>query len=310
MKKPNIALELPIGNVSLETELGMYYQDFTQAIHHFDERYFGDFDENGVPLFGFGDQAIYNQVYIIQYGLICHDLALKGINVEESENRMKICVQWLEKHEETAPNNSIVWRNDFDYDRYQLKKGWISSMYQGQAISLYLRYGQYFKLEDYYIDKANRIFNFFQVEFSNGGVSRKDAIGNFWLEEYPSPKPSFVLNGYIYSLFGIIDLYRVSKREETKEMMDASLQTLRNSLQLYDSGYWSIYDQLHKELASKYYHKNIHIPLMKIIYSLTKEPIFDHYAKRWENQLNSPFRYLFVKIMYRVRPRLKKLLKK
>lgn len=310
MKKPNIELELPIGNVSMDSNLGAYYQDFTQAMHHFDERYFGEFDEDGIPMAGFGAQAFYNQVYIIQYGLIAHDLALKGVDVAANEHRMKICVDWLEKHEELVENERIVWRNDFDYPRYNLKRGWISSMYQGQAMSLYLRYGQYTNQEDYFVKKTEKIAAFFSTDYRDGGVSRYDKDGNFWLEEYPSPEPSFVLNGFIYTLFGIIDLYRISNNANSKHLMDECFKTLKASLHLYDAGYWSVYDQLHKELASKYYHKNIHIPLLKILFELTNDEIFHRYALRWEKQLNSPFRYSFVKVMYRVRPRMQKLLKK
>jgi heparosan-N-sulfate-glucuronate 5-epimerase len=310
MKKPNIELELPVGNVSMERILGAYYQDFTQAMHHFDENYFGEFDQNGIPMAGFGEQAFYNQIYIIQYGLIAHDLALKGVDVAVNEHRMKICVNWLEEHEEQDASGNILWKNDFDYPRYHLKRGWVSAMYQGQAMSLYLRYGQYTKQENYFTSKAEKIADFFKKDYVNGGVSRLDKDGNFWMEEYPSPTPSFVLNGFIYTLFGIIDLYRITKKEETNQLMKESFKTLIASLHLYDAGYWSVYDQLHKELASKYYHKNIHIPLMKILFSLTNDEIFNHYAKRWEKQLNLPFRYSFVKVMYRVRPRMQKLLKK
>lgn len=303
MKKPNYNLNLPAGNISLGSELGKYYQDFTQAIIHFDDKYFGDFDENGIPMCGFGKEATYNQIYIIQYGLILHDLIQKGIEVEQYSLKLKNCVEWMEKNEEET-GDSIVWRNWYYDERYKLKSGWASGMYQGQAISLYLRYGQMIGKEDIYIEKAKRIYNFFQITYEDGGVRRTDSQNHLWFEEYPSDSPSFVLNGFIYTLFGFYDVWRVTKDPNVKLLIDECLNTLRNSLHLYDSGYWSVYDQLKKELATKYYHKNIHIPLMEILYGLTQEEIFLQYKKRWEKQLNSKINNIFVEVMYRVKPRL------
>ena len=183
-------------------------------------------------------------------------------------------------------------------------------MYQGQIISLFLRYGQFTNEIEKYTAISMKIFNYFYIPYEKGGVARYDKEGNFWLEEYPSPTPSFVLNGFVYTLFGIIDLYRVSNDEKVKKMMDDCLSTLKNSIHKYDAGYWAIYDQFLQERATKYYHKNIHIPLLEILYELTKEPLFLKYKNKWEWQLNSAFCNSFVKLMYRVQPRLRRLTNK
>lgn len=308
MKKPNDQLSLPVGHVSDQKELGKYYQDFSQALHHFDQEYFGQFDEKGLPMLGFGDSAKYNQVYIIQYGLISLDLIKDRIDVEKHMDRVKTCVQWMEDNEEYV-GDAIVWRNHFDFQRYGLKSGWISGMYQGQAISLYLRYGQLID-DEKYVEKALRAFAFFDVMYEDGGVRRYDKNGNLWFEEYPSEQPSFVLNGFVYGMFGILDLWRVSGDQKVKTTLDACLKTLKESVHLYDSGYWSVYDQLKKELATRYYHKNIHIPLLEILYQIQPEEVFLKYKKRWEKQLNSKINHILVDIMYRVRPRLQKFQKR
>lgn len=306
MKSPNLSLNLPVGNVSLTHELGKYYQDFTQALHHYEHEYFGSFDEQGLPLMGFGKDAVYNPVYIIQYALIAHDLVQDGINVSENTDRLHMCMRWLESNEEIL-KDSIVWRNHFPNPRYELESGWISGMYQGQAISLYLRYGQFINQEEIYCEKALKAFQFFSIDWKDGGVRRYDEDGDLWFEEYPSEKPSFVLNGFVYTLFGFFDLWRITKNQEVKATINQCIQTLKNSLVKYDSGYWSIYDQSKKELATMYYHKNIHIPLMKIMYQLTNEESFDVYSQRWEKQLNSKLNTWVVKIMYRLQPRLRSL---
>ena len=308
MRKPNHNLTMPPGHISLEPELGKFYQDFTGAFEHFEQRYFGDFDRNGIPMYGFGKDAYYNQIFIIQYGLISHDFIIDGEDIESNTRKLKSCVAWMEKKEEDY-GDTIIWRNDFPNKRYGLKPGWISGMYQGQAMSLYLRYGQMFGEETKYIEKAKRVYDFFEVDYRDGGVKRFDSRNNLWFEEYPSEKPSFVLNGYIYALLGIYDLWRVTGEAEIKTKIDQCIQTLQDSLHLYDSGYWSIYDQLKKELATRYYHKNIHIPLMDIMHKLSGEEVFLKYKQRWQTQFDSKFNKTFMNVMYRLKPRIDNLLR-
>ncbi|MFT6501836.1 MAG: hypothetical protein ACJASQ_001952 [Crocinitomicaceae bacterium] len=305
LKKPNHNLSLPIGNVSLDEKLGKFYQDFTQALFHFDENYFGDFDAEGIPMSGFGEQAVYSQIYIVQYGLICHDLVIDGIDVELNKGYVKNCVNWLLKNKEEHQGTTI-WRNHYPNPRYDLKSGWVSGMYQGQVISLLLRYGQMFDQMDVVLPITQSAFEFFDIEYKDGGVKRFDKNGLLWFEEYPGAEPSFVLNGFVYTLLGIYDLWRVTKDPAVKNVIDECVKTLKESMQFYDSGYWSVYDQLNKELATKYYHKNIHIPLMEVLHNLTGEEIFDAYKKRWEKQLNSNFNRVWVQVMYRVQPRLRR----
>lgn len=308
MKKPNHNIALPVGNVSLERTLGKYYQDFTPALLHFDNNYFGDTDEQGLPMHGFGENAYYSQIFIIQLGLISYDQICDGIDVDKNTERLTKCITWLEDNCEDF-EGALVWRNNYYLARYDIESGWISSMYQGQIISLFLRYGQLTEQEETYIEKARLIFKFFEVPYEKGGVRRIDSKGLLWFEEYPSKEPSFVFNGYVYTLLGIYDLWRVTSDEKVKEEIDSCVETLKQSIHLYDNGYWSIYDQLKKELATRYYHKNIHIPLAQILYKLTDEEIFNFYNKRWKKQLNSNFSKLLVPLMYRIQPRVRRFFK-
>lgn len=305
MKKPNVSLTLPVGNVSSVVALGKYYQDFSQALHHFSQNYFGCFDANGLPMYGFEEKAIYNQIYIIQYGLILHDQILDGKDVERNRLMLDKCITWIENNKEEFLG-SVVWRNYFDNDRYALKSGWISGMYQGQIISLILRYAQLTQQEKKYIPLAESCFLSFFIPFEKGGFMRRDSEGNLWFEEYPSPTPSFVLNGFVYALLGLYDLFRVTQNTKVLSLFEEGLTTVEKSIHKYDSGYWSIYDQLKRELATQYYHKNIHIPLVEILYLITKKDCYLYYKKRWEKQWNSSLNRVFTEIMYRIKPRLAK----
>lgn len=299
----NNELNLGVGNISHDEKLNAYYQDITPAIYHFENNSMGDFDENGIPYLYDAKGRQYSIVYVIQYALINHDLMLRGVDAENKKRIIKKCLDWLEENSEVF-QDSLVWRSDYN-EQYKLPKGWVSAMYQGQAVSLFLRAYQLFGQEKY-LTAAEKAFEFFKYDYAEGGAKRTDENGCLWFEEYPSATPSLVLNGYIYTMFGFYDLYRVTKNENAKHLFDECVKTLENNLHKYDVWYWSVYDQLKRELVSYYYQKNVHIPLMEIMYQMTGKEIFKKYAEKWTKNLNSTFNKLIVKIMYRVQPRIRK----
>ncbi|GAB5418341.1 MAG: hypothetical protein Crog4KO_15550 [Crocinitomicaceae bacterium] len=304
--KVNNDIHLGCGHISLEKELGGYYQDFREAIYHFDNNSLGRFDDKGIPYLVEKDRDVYSIVYVIQYALIQHEFLMHEGTSEERIDTIKNCISWLDEQSEPF-KDAIVWRSAKNI-QYNLPDGWISSMYMGQAISLYLRAYQLFG-DTKYLETAEKAFNFFQYDYSEGGVKRIDENGNLWLEEYPTDPASYVLNGFAYTFFGILDLYRVTGSTEAKKMYDSCIQTLENNIHKYHRWYWSVYDQKKEQLVSFYYQKNVHIPLMEILYKLTKKPIFERYYKKWERQLSSSFNRFIVQVMYRVQPRLKRLRK-
>lgn len=304
MQNHNLDITLGVGNISMDEKLNGYYQDFSPAIVRITGGIFANLDEEGVPYSGVGNQKKYYIVTVIQYGLMCYDLVQKGIDVDKNMQAIKTCLNWLDRKKEHY-KESYVWRSD-NNRQYGLKNGWVSGMYQGQAISLYLRAYQLFNDKEL-LETAEKVFNSFSFTFEDGGFKRIDEQGCLWFEEYPTPNPSYVLNGFIYSMFGILDFYRVTDNKMAKEIWDSCVHTLETNLPKYDVWHWSVYDQLKKQLVSYYYQKNVHVPLMKIMFDLTQKDIFDKYANKWEKNLNNPLHKLVTQIMYRVQPRLMKL---
>lgn len=298
----NNNIYLGVGNISHDFKLGSYYQDFTQAIYHFDNNSLGRFDDQGIPYLKEPNRTYYSISYVIQYALILHDIHLNGN--KDYKSTILSCLEWLENKAEPM-KDSLVWRSDFN-QQYGLKKGWVSAMYQGQAVSLFLRAYQMFE-KDKYLDIAKKAFAHFQYDYEDGGTKRVDENGYIWYEEYPTSTPSYVLNGFIYSMFGILDFYRATKDVKAKELFDSCINTLEGNLHKYDVWYWSIYDQLKKQLVSYYYQKNVHVPLMEILFELTQKDIFQKYAIKWKRNLNSKLSQVIVQLMYRVQPKIKKL---
>lgn len=300
------SIKLGVGYISWDKDLGKYYQDFTPAINHIEKEEYSLFDEERVPYLKMRGLKIYSPIVIIQYGLMSFDLYCDK-KEEKDLIVLKRMLLWLEENKSTF-KDSIVWRSSSN-QQYNLPDGWVSGMYQGQAISLYLRAYQLFN-NITYLETAKKIYNSFKYDFNEGGFKRIDEFGCIWFEEYPTTKPSYVLNGFIYSMLGILDYHRVTGDESAKALWNSCVNTLKINLGKYDVWYWSVYDQLKEQLVSYYYQKNVHIPLMQIMFELTNEAIFDKYALKWDRNLKNPLHLLFVKLMYRVQPRLKKLTSK
>lgn len=297
-------IKLGVGVISFNTKLEGYYQDVAASLTHIEGGIFANFDDNGIPYCIEGDIKKYYIVTIIQYALICYEFIVKEQYVDGYKKKFLKCIAWLENKKEIFKDSYVFMSEENNH--YGLKKGWVSGMYQGQAISLYLR--AYQLTGDYsYLSTAEGIFNSFKYDYADGGFKRIDDKGYLWFEEYPTAKPSYVLNGFVYAMFGLLDLYRVTGNIDAKVMWDECVRTVENNLYKYDVWYWSIYDQLKKELVSYYYQKNVHIPLMQILHGLTGKEIFSYYAVKWEKNLNSTFNKIITKIMYRIRPRILKL---
>jgi heparosan-N-sulfate-glucuronate 5-epimerase len=293
-------ITLKISTVSLDTELGSYYIDMRPAeIHYTQNIYAGEFNTDGVPMSGRQGKLHYAPVNIAQYGFILHAQFLQNGD-EDKRIALQKCVEKLvEIAEITAVH--CVWWDYTDGSRYKTKAPWASAMTQGEAISLFLRYYQISK-DEIYLELAEKAYCFMTIPVSEGGVRRVDENGDLWLEEYPSEPASYVLNGFIYALLGLYDLYRVTKNEEVKKDIDLCVKTLENNLSKFDAGYWSYYDLQYKELVRYYYQKNVHVPQMAVMYQLTGKPIFLKYQNKWNRNIGK-INFLFVQLMYRILPR-------
>ncbi len=303
MKDESKSIYLPLGDVSLNEKLDIYYIDMRPAIIHYtDNIWGGGIDKNGVPFLRKDDGTpVYYAVNIAQYGFILHADYLTNKSTE-TLSKLKNCIDKLEELKEEIVDYSVWMHHEYN-KKYNIQPPYASAMAQGEIISLYLRYYQITN-EKHFLTQAIKAYDYLKIEIKDGGVRRFDENGDLWLEEYPSDPPSYVLNGFIYAIFGLFDLFRVTQNLEVKKDIDDCLKTLVRNLPKYDTGYWSRYDLLKKELVKYYYQKSVHVPQLKVLYHLTKEPIFLKYEKKWSKSTNY-LNFLFVRLMYRIQPRLK-----
>lgn len=147
----------------------------------------------------------------------------------------------------------------------------------------------------------------FTKDLSFGGVKSKVA-GNVFYEEYPAEPAPHVLNGMIFSLFGLYDYVRaVENNKLAVDLFTAGIDSVRNLALEYDIGFWTKYDLYDREIEEKninpataHYH-NIHIKQMMVLYKITNDDKFKKIIDKWQdyeqNKLNVVRRH-FLKFKY------------
>lgn len=124
-------------------------------------------------------------------------------------------------------------------------------MAQGHAMSALCRAYQLTGVRDY-LKAAVRATSLFELPANKHGVVNMFMGLLPWYEEYPTTPPTFVLNGFIYSLVGLYDLKMTLGHGEDFEvahrLYTAGVESLEKLLPLFDTGSGSAYDLRHVTL--------------------------------------------------------------
>ena len=241
-------------------------------------------DELGIPLLKNSKQK-YWPVTIAQYGLLNYNFYLQYGKNEYKDNFLKIC-DWLKDN----ISERGIWEykikihcNVVDED---LVPPFPSAMAQGEGISTLVR-GYYLFHNEEYLEVASKALDVFTKTPEEGGVLRH--IGDmFFYEEYPTNTPSLVLNGFIYSLFGLYDFSNTHHplSSVSKKLFDSGYETLESLIPLYDSLFCSRYDLSYITKSPKNDNRNpfyhfIHVNQMIAINSIRESEILKFYIKKW-----------------------------
>ena len=165
--------------------------------------------------------------------------------------------------------------------------GWYSAMGQGQAISCLCRL-YHCTGDRKYLEAALKATKPFDILSKNGGVQALFAETIPWYEEYPTQPSSFVLNGFIYSLFGLYDLSQAASppaNSNALRLYNQGLLSLRKLLLLYDLGSRTAYDLRHFTLHSQPRVARWDYHIVHIIELLTLGTI-DHSTTLWNTTAN------------------------
>lgn len=113
--------------------------------------------------------------------------------------------------------------------------------------------------------------------------------GYVFFEEYVSTPSNYVLNGYMFALFGLYDWSKVEAgdhgQDRAADYFERGIETLTHVLPYYDIGGISSYDLGYitfkaKPKAKHGYHQ-LHTRQLHVLYNLTGEPKLREYELKW-----------------------------
>ncbi len=172
---------------------------------------------------------------------------------------------------------------------YKLEPPWPSAMAQGQAASLLVRAG--YMLEDpTLLHAAGRaILSLVQSDSRLVAATAEGPV----LQEYPTDPPAHVLNGWIFSLWGLFDVATLdgSIGVHAQEAFHQGVQALARRLPLYElPGGWSRYDLFphpRVNVASPFYH-HLHGQLLFAMAQIQPRDAFLPTAQAWDRSASNP----------------------
>jgi D-glucuronyl C5-epimerase C-terminus. len=258
----NMYVPQPMGKFFSKTEIRGYYNDLTNKVKK-EKRGFGELpldEETGKPT--------EFSIQVFQYGLGAYDCFL-GSHDKRYLDTFFACVRFAVSKQ----------RSDGGWETFKNRPSPFSSMAQGEGVSLLCRAfvetndPQYLPL----IQKA--------ISFMKSATMKTTEDGPVFYEFVGSP---IVLNGWIFSLFGIVDYALLTQKQEDALFLKSCLCKLKKMLPFFDTGKWSLYREDGRYVSSFY--MGVHIAQMEALYQLTDDPIFKEFGDRWSKYLHNPFR--------------------
>ncbi len=299
----------PIAEDLHGSQLGYYYFVFDEKriATGKDQKLISRFDENGIPLnktyIDVSEKDyVYFPISIGQMGLAVYHTYLRTKSIEDQDRFLKF-VEWFFQH---ATNNNELgarWLTEVPLPQYNNPGPWQSAFTQSRAISILLR-GYQLTNDQKYCDMAEKALICFTKQVSQGGITSFTEYGPFY-EEYTAEVQTLVLNGMIFSLFGIMDFTRLFPENKlARKIYDDGISTLTNILPEYDLGFWSRYNLCKAEWypqidPATVGYQRLHISQLEVMYHYSGNSTFWDYAETFRKQDNFSNALKMYKIKYK-----------
>lgn len=259
--------------------------------------YYSPRDSDGLPVRRYRSAGLqYNPTRIAGFALANYNRFVTADSQSSLAHFMRAAA-WF------AAADDALWYYHFDWN--ELKAPWLSCMAQGEGISVLVR-AFVLTREELYLERARQALAPLRRPIASGGVRSRIAGRWAFLEEYPSPSPAHVLNGFLFALIGIHDLMRVAPDAGDAIGFQELVETLEANLTGWDLGYWSAYDlsrgpAARANVTTLAYHR-LHIAQLRYLGEVCGRSAFTEMAARWacnSESLVSRVRALSGKFLYR-----------
>jgi hypothetical protein len=242
-------------------------------------------DKNGIPYNiaaqGEKKKRVYFPISIFQYGLGAYDMYLEKDEQKYREIVLRMA-DWAVKHQQA----------DGSWDTFGVLgyKNHFSSMAQGEGASLLARAYKETK-DEKYLSAMEKAIDFMLTPLKDGGTTEETEKESI-LYEYPGK--AAVLNGWIFSAFGLLDAWKATGEEKYREAWEKTLTGIKSNIKRFDTGHWSFYDWGGK-YTSPFYH-SLHIAQLTALNKLNPDSVWTKYIEKWKDDQDSKFwrRYAFL----------------
>src|SRR5574344_571102 len=259
--KSNMYAPQPIGSYFSTNEIEGYYNDLTQKVFR-EKVAFGE-----LPIDEETGRTTSFPIQVFQFGLGSFDCYLQTKNERYLESFWK-CVNFAT----STVNHEGGWIT------FPKEKNPYSSMAQGEGISLLSRAFLLSK-DNKLLDIINKSMLFLKKETMKNGDN-----GPLFYEFADKP---IVLNGMIFTIFGIFDYSLLTKKENDRIFFLSCVKALKEILPSFDCKHWCLYREDNR-LSSRFYMK-IHVAQLQALYKITNEEIFLFYSNKWKKSCNNLF---------------------
>ena len=158
---------------------------------------------DGLPMMPFGGGLVRNPTTIAQFGLVRWSHWLRD-GQRRKLRAARRAADWLVDTQRRDGRWLYGFAINAPGTDMRLPAGWASGMAQGQAASLLVR-AHCRTGARRYLRAARKALRSLTVHVRDGGLKRR-YHGHLWFEEYPTPRPTLVLNGNLQTLVGLWDL--------------------------------------------------------------------------------------------------------
>jgi hypothetical protein len=275
-------------------ELGLYYFVFLEkrVSSGADQALINKFDEKGIPInktyIDVTDKEyVYFPISIGQLGLAVFHTYLDTKD-DKDKRRFLNFADWFYDNAEEKTGLGVRWMTNVSLPSYHNPGPWQSAFSQSRGISILLRAFQLTQNEKY-AQLAKKALISYTIPVERGGVMAETPWGPFY-EEYTAKMPTLVLNGMIFSLWGLYDYKRVFPQNKiASDCFEKGINTLEKILPEFDMDYWSRYNLCKADWypdpdPATIGYQRLHIAQLKVMYKLTERTVFKKYADLFFNQ--------------------------
>jgi len=245
-------------------------------------------DDEGIILFIYNDGEYYHPVNISQWVLRFLDGYVQTNDPEYLHRAEIFAEKLLDISVEVKDALYLPYVFDIPVHGHPVDKmiaPWYSGMAQGQSLSAFVRL-YHITGRTKYRTAAEKIFQSF-LYFRSGSdpwTVYMDSSSYYWIEEYPMDVPGQVLNGFIFSIYGLYDYYLFSQDITSKQLIQASVTTIHRYISDFrNKGDISKYCLKHGHQNGGYH--MVHIDQLNMLYAITG----DRYLRDMADSLYNDF---------------------